>query len=543
MSRELGSDYKSYNLDHLGLVSTMFEELGVGELIDKVIPQDTNKRIVTVGQSVKAMVLNGLGFVNKALYLVPHFFEDKPVGRLVGEGIEAGHLNDDTLGRALDDLYNYGVTKLYSLISVQAVKRLGLLCKFGHLDATGFHTDGTYNSKSESEEGVVQITRGYSRDHRPDLNQVVLQLISDGQAGIPLLMETLNGNNSDKDSFRNTIKTHIGQLREDVGLEYMVADSALYTAETLQEMKDYYWISRVPGTISLTEELIQATVDNLMLTPDERSYCALGVTYAGIKQRWLIIYSPEACDRASKTISKQCLEQSTFDIKEFDKLCRHEFACFADAEKALHAFEKKLTITMVTNKSIDKIPCSKKTKRPTKKQTPDFFIYKISGALASIPKEYEKRIKQKSCFILASNQLDENALSDDEFIKAYKNQQKVERGFRFLKDPMFLASSLYLKSPQRVMALMMIMTLSLLVYSALEYRTRESLVNLEQTFPDQKNKPVKNPTSRWVFQSFTGIHILVIDQIKTIVLNLKEHHITLLQALGTNYQKIYSNSL
>ena len=70
-------------LDHLGLVAGMFDELGIAE----VIPQDQEKRHISVGQAVKAMVLNGLGFVNQNLYLMPHFFQNKPIDRLMGEGI------------------------------------------------------------------------------------------------------------------------------------------------------------------------------------------------------------------------------------------------------------------------------------------------------------------------------------------------------------------------------------------------------------------------------------------------------------------------
>jgi len=199
--------YQSYNLEHLGLVASMYDELGIGELIDQMIYQDDDKRNVSLGQAIKAMVLNGLGFANQTLYLMPHFFEDKPVERLLGDGIKAEHLNDDVMGRALDKLYAIGVNKIYTMVAAQAVQRLGLTCRFGHLDATGFHLDGKYNSDEEPEEGVVQITKGYSRDHRPDLNQIVLQLISERQAGIPLLMEPLNGNNTDKDSIPILPKT------------------------------------------------------------------------------------------------------------------------------------------------------------------------------------------------------------------------------------------------------------------------------------------------------------------------------------------------
>ena len=105
----------------------MFEELGIAEVIDQATKQDPEMRIVTAGHAVKAMVLNGLGFVNQQLYLVPHFFQNKPTSRLIAPAIQASHLNDDTLGRALDTLYAYGVTELYSLIAATAAKRLGLV--------------------------------------------------------------------------------------------------------------------------------------------------------------------------------------------------------------------------------------------------------------------------------------------------------------------------------------------------------------------------------------------------------------------------------
>src|SRR5437879_3891947 len=93
--------YRSQVLDHLGLVAGMFEELGIAEVIDKATKQDPEMRIVTAGHAVKAMALNGLGFVNQQLYLVPHFFQNKPTSRLIAPAIKASHLNDDTLGRTL----------------------------------------------------------------------------------------------------------------------------------------------------------------------------------------------------------------------------------------------------------------------------------------------------------------------------------------------------------------------------------------------------------------------------------------------------------
>jgi len=205
----------------------MFNELGIGDVLDQATHHNPAMRDLTVGEAVKAMVLNGLGFINQALYLVPRFFDNKPTARLISPRVTPAQLNDDALGRALDTLYGYGVTELYSLIAATAAERLGLTPRFAHLDSTSFHVDGRYNSDEEPEDHVVHITRGYSRDHRPDLNQVMLELIVEHQAGIPGLMKPLRGNSSDGTEFGHIVRDHIAQLQTTYGTTYLVADSAL----------------------------------------------------------------------------------------------------------------------------------------------------------------------------------------------------------------------------------------------------------------------------------------------------------------------------
>ena len=104
--------YRSQVLDHLDLVAGMFDALGIGDVIDQATLQNPEMRMVTVGNAVKAMVLNGLGVVNQPRYVVPMFFHNQPTHRLLAPAIAAHHLNAETLGRALDTLYAYGVTAL-----------------------------------------------------------------------------------------------------------------------------------------------------------------------------------------------------------------------------------------------------------------------------------------------------------------------------------------------------------------------------------------------------------------------------------------------
>jgi transposase len=143
-------------------------------------------------------------------------------------------------------------------------------------------------------------------------------------------------------------------------------------------------------------------------------------------------------------------------------------------------------------------------------------------------------------FVLASNDLDTTALTNQMILLEYKGQQKVESGFGFLKDPMFLASTIFLKKVQRVMALLMAMTVCLLVYAALEFRIRQTLQENNATVPDQKGKATAKPTTRWVFELMLDVHLLrVPQQNQLITLNLKREVRSLLRLLGDGYSSAY----
>jgi transposase len=534
--------YRTQILDHLGLVAGMFEELGITEVVDHATQQDPEMQIVTAGHAVKAMVLNGLGFVNQQLYLVPHFFHNKPLPRLIAPGIEASHLNDDTLGRALDTLYDYGVTALYSLIAATAARRLGLTPTFTHLDTTSFHVDGRYNSHEAPDEQVVHITPGYSRDHRPDLNQVMLELLVEHQAGIPVLMKPLSGNSSDAPEFGQVIKDHIAQLHTTYGTTYLVADSALYSADNLQKLAETQlkWITRVPATLAEAQAVLaQADPQTMALLTEGYRSRVVPSSYGGVAQRWVLIHSELRQAQAQRTVNKQWRKHSDEEVKAFKRLCRTAFACEADAQQALTSFVASLQITVLHTSTIGPTPHYGKRGRPGPGAQPDQIVYHIAGALASRLTDRQALVDQQSCFILATNELDEGQLSAQAVLDGYKGQARAERGFRFLKDPQFLASSLYLKKPERIMALLMVMTVCLLVYAALEYRIRTVLKEQEATFPDQKGKRIQNPTARWVFHYFVGIHVLYIPGQGLFVLNLTDEHQHLLQLLGKRYAWFY----
>jgi len=320
-------------MDHLGLVAGMYDELNIGENIDRSIKQNPNCRNLSIGTLCKALVINGLGFAGRTLYMVDMFFDGKPVESLLGPGITPSQLNDSVLGRALDDIQRYGTTELYSELVPSICHQLGLDPKFAHTDSTDFNLDGRYNSDNppEPDSSVLHLTRGYSRDHRPDLNQVVLNLITDNEAGIALHMEALSGNTSDKAAFRDTVRQHIANLQNVTGFSCLVMDSAGYTAGTISSFtQGQKWISRVPETLSECKKLVQSTA---VLTPidDKHSYRVVQSHYAEVEQRWLLVRSEDACKREMKTLVKNTLSGSQKEVKLFEKLCHQTFSCEADA--------------------------------------------------------------------------------------------------------------------------------------------------------------------------------------------------------------------
>lgn len=552
--------HKSETLEHLGLVAGMFDELGIGDLVDESVPQDLSQRNVSVGQALKAMVLNGLGFANRRLYLMPEFFRNKPTERLVGAGISPEHLNDDALGKALDTLYAFGLTELYRSIAGQAAERLGLRgsgVAMAHLDTTSFHVDGRYNSEEydlDENAGVIHVSKGYSRDHRDDLNQVVLELIIESRANLPMMMRPLSGNASDKTSFKDAIERHIGQLRGDDGggpSTMVVIDGAGFTLECLMacERQGLGWVMSVPSTVGEAKRRLEEVVDafskeELRPLAEGYRYMAFRTTYAGVKQRWLVIYSEAARERAAKRVDKQLIKQGDEERKAFDALRREAFHCPQDAWRALAAFGGTLKVLEVHGADVIERRHHKSVGKPAKNAVPESISYHLDGALAAPIALRERRIIRRSCFIVATNELDEEVLGDGEVLQAYKGQSsKVERGFRFLKDPMFLASTLYVKRVERVMALLMVMTVCLLVYAALEYRIRQTLAEQEACVPDQKGKPTSRPTAKWVFELFMDVHLLTITAdktIRTLVLNLREEIERLLELMGPAYMELYS---
>ena len=229
-------------LDHLGIVAGTIDEIGLVEKIDALIPP-VPQRTVSCGNAVKAMILNALGFVSRPLYMHPQFFSGKPVEHLFPSDttssdptvLHAEHFNESSLGRALDDLFEAGIPSVYFHVASLAMQRVAQRdrsfrrslgqdlqesLRLLRLDSTSFSLHGDYpdsverqkrarsreeairkarkdgdrdaldrlEDEAEQDEApfVITITHGFSKDHRDDLKQFVLNLVTVGQSRLPI---------------------------------------------------------------------------------------------------------------------------------------------------------------------------------------------------------------------------------------------------------------------------------------------------------------------------------------------------------------------
>ena len=516
----------------------MCRELNISEIVNKHIIKG-DQRTLSHGDAVVSMILNGLGFTGTPLYMTPQYFEDKPITELLGKDIEAEDINDIALGRTLDKIYEYGINDLFSKIASSAVKTLGISSKIGHLDSTAFATH--IEQEKETEDGIIEIKKGHSKDYRPDLNQIAINMIVENRAKLPIYLKVCSGNQSDKVEFSKIIENQVDNLKNYYGIEYIVVDSALYTKDNIEKLKkeEIFWITRVPNSRKVVKEVISTIELNQLKTINENySYMEIGSYYNDEKQRWIIVHNKEIEQRNIKSAIKKFERNIQKDLKAIKKYEKEKFDCENDALRALDKFKKTLIVTDIKGfKTIEHKRYSKRGK-PKKDDVKDVTEYSLSLTTTTNQSKLDEEKKRAGIFVLSTNELNSKMLKSEEILSEYKNQQKVERGFRFLKDPKFHADSIFLKKPERIASLLMIMTLSLLIYSALEYKVRENMKKNSLTFPNQKGKLISNPTMRWIFQYFFSVVLILFDGDRQLDY-FNENHEVILESLGDDYWSFY----
>jgi len=531
-------------LDHHGIVAGIIDELKIVEIIDGQIEADDQEEVST-GEAVKAMIINGLGFSNRPLVLTPQFFDNLPMSALFREGVKASHFNRYKLGRSLDKVFGYGCEILFSTIAAFGCRQEKVDQRFNSLDSTSFSLNGDY--LIEEDKSAIKITHGHSKDHRPDLKQVMLELMVSQDGGVPFVSKSWDGNGSDNVIFEKRAAALIDEFKASEAPRYLVGDSKLYHKKAKETLAQIPFITRIPGSLKLEQNIIDQALSCPQQWVDmgDGNRCQrVELCHYEMEQRWLVIYSEAALSRARSTLVRQQEKESKQIEKALFHLQAQRFESEIAGKNALEALAKTWKFYQVKEHSLTSHKHYTKKGRPSEKAKAAGVNWQIKATFSVDENDIEAQSQHNACFVIGSN-IKDDELTDTELFRGYKSQSNVEGGFRFLKDPLFFVSSLFLKKPSRIEALLMIMTLSLFVYSMAQRRIRASLAAQNETIPNQIDQPVRRPTLRWIFQLFEGINFITLtfnEMIKTTVDRLNGLRLKILRLLGSAVCEIYQIS-
>jgi len=525
------------------LIASVIKDIGLIDMIDRrLVPNE--QEVITPGEAVAAMILNGLGFANRPLSLTPQFFANKPLDLLFREGIDAEMFNRFKLGRTLDEASAYGCDLLFQELALAVCAQEGLDLRFNHLDTTSFSLTGEYIP--DRDEHAIYITHGYSKDHRPDLKQAVLELMVSQDGGIPFVSKSWDGNTSDTRVFQERAEALMSAFKSTPIPRYLVADAKLYCEANAAHLVQLGFITRIPATLKVVSQVISQALQWGTWQPfdDQTRYQPLALCHYGMAQRWLVVYSQAAFERAEATLKKATQRESEAITKQLFHLQAQRFGTPQAAHKALTVLAKDWKYHRVASSQLTEYKRYAGTGRPTPRTPLKASAWQIQAHVHADDEALERDKQTKACYVLGTN-IDASALRDAEVIIAYKGQAQVEGGFRFLKDPLFFVSSLFVKKPSRIEGLLMVMTLALLVYSVAQRRLRAQLVTHQETVPNQINQPTTSPTLRWVFQLLEGIHrirMTVQGQAHDLIEGLNDVQVKILRLFGNEVCRLYQIS-
>src|SRR5215831_5114896 len=516
---------EAYHVQHLPIVKAYADKIGLVEVINQVVPTEM---AVDPGTIVLGMILDTLSG-RSPLYRLEEFFAHQDRALLLGQAITPDAFNDDTVGRVLERLYETGTMKVFTACAVRADQAVHFDKRYVYFDTTSMTVYGEYAFPEETEEQKVPftITYGYSKDKRPDLKQFVFATLCVDRA-VPIWGTPEDGNASDK-TLNTTLLSEIAQLLAQYGVHpgasIYIADAALVTEDNLAALRDTWFITRLPATYSECGRVIAEVVAHnpweevgvLAQTPPTKRRPATcykvaegEVTLYGTTYRAVVVHSSSQDQRRQQHLAREI--QASYATLEATvrEAARQEYFCHADAEAAaakLRALQSAYHWVEVGVKEHPTYgPGRPSSKRP---RVVKALRYGLQVALHERSEIIARKTQETGCFVLLTNvpTAGEMAHRAGDVLRAYKEQHGIEQNYGFLKDPL-IVNSLFLKKPERIEALGLVLLLALLLWRLVERTLRVHVETTGNPLTGWDKKTTQKPTAFMMMTQFAAVIVL-----------------------------------
>jgi transposase len=545
-------------LDHLPLVAACMRYLEIAKTIDELVPSHPLNH-VTTGECVEALVLSILTGEH-ALYNVSEVLSQYDNSVIFQKEVDPNWFHDNRLGNSLDDLNASGLNNLYSAIISKAIIKHSLDLSRLHFDTTSLSLYGEY--KTDDKNPLVAL--GFSKQHRPDLKQVLFGMTVTQDGNVPITGRITSGNTSDSKENRFNI-TSLRKIVPDLSKSILVADSKFFSGSTLDMAYDnknnLSFVTLVPKSVGLRDELVKQDGDfQLLLTKEGRKkgtfeeYRGYSVIKPYVYEiedgkkvernmRFLVVESTTLEKKKGKTIDTGISAEEEELIETANNLKKRVFSCEKDAQiEALKIKDKKKVLYHSINFDVKKVevPLKRGRGRPKngeKVPTEDGWVIEPDFSLDK--EKVEERRKSESRYVLATNVLDTEKLPDDEFLKVYKGQAGVESNFKWAKNPAAVAP-IFLNNQDRILSLGFVYLVALMVFTLMERQIRNKLNEEGEVIKGNKGM-TNNPTGQVLFWNLCGISVvssIIEDKVYKITTNLTQLHKLIVNLFGFD-MKIY----
>jgi transposase len=520
---------------HLPLIRAIIDQLEIPRVLDELLPTDPRSR-VSDSECVTVMLLNILeGRV--ALYDMERWLARTDTELLLGHGVDANAFNDARLASCLDHIAEEGTEDVFSAVVQAYLQRSGSSSTYTvHQDTTSVSLYGAYAGADYR----ALPAYGYSKDHRPDLKQLVFGVSLHGAAGIPLVATMFSGNTSDPVANRFHIEALADLLPEEDDVT-LVGDCKLVDGETigLLLLQQFHFVSLVPHTFSIRSELVEQVradgepLPELARTPGRtkaepdrvykgRSFdrgfmagwTAGGGTQREVPLRFLVVESTQLESQEDEALERRLTkEKETFD-KGLAAIAKRSYACEADALAAIDKVVNKLRYHTAHLHVYSEAVVQKRSRRGRPRMgedAPMSTVYRVveREPLSADPEAVATLRFHARHFVLVTDHLDREAWPDERVLAEYRHQWVLEghTGFRWLKNIATVAP-VFLHTPRRIAALGVVLMLALMVRNYIQFELRRRLAETGDTVPNRLDKPTQKPTTETALMSFATIQVV-----------------------------------
>jgi transposase len=542
-------DIESYDVRHVPIIAAFCDKIEIPAIVDKALGCNMD---VSVGDMVKGLILNTLSG-RDPLYRVQEYFSHQDTELLIGKGVDSSAFTDDNIGRVFDKIFLYGTSKLFSEISLEAVKKFNIDTTQVHHDTTSVSVWGAYEN-SRYDGSPFEITFGHSKDKRPDLIQFVVSLLT-AEKDLPIETRIYSGNEDDKTISKGILK-RISAYMAGYGIE---SDGFIYTGDSVMvtEPNLVYmggtgdprvkFISRMPAIFGMVDILIAEAVakndwsDIGRLSEDQKADSAFYRSYerevsiGENKFRAAVIYSDHYDKRKKKSIDKKIVKDLESAKAVMKKLSSMKYYCIEDAKIA--AQKVRLPKYHKLNIKVQEKTIYKKGRPKDGQKEVANILYTLNCKISPDDKLIKDLNEQAGCFVMITN-VNKDKYPASEILKIYKEQHGIEKNFGFLKDPL-IVNDLFLKKPERIEALGFILVISLLIWRLVERCLRSYIKEKNIKITGWDKKPTDRPTTFMMTTKFCSVHALKKGETRWLSRKINGVQRQYLDALGLSEEIFY----